>query len=169
MANTYTLIASNAVGAAGASSVTFSSIPQTYTDLKIVCSVRGTTPAAGEVIYISLNSSTSNFSAKYLQGDGASAVSGTIARFAGNFPGGLSVSNVWGNCEIYIPNYTSTNAKSYSVDTTTEDNTATAYATLIAGLWNPATQAAITQIDLTAAASSFLQYSNFYLYGIKNS
>lgn len=169
MANTYTLIASSTVGAGGAASITFSSIPADYTDLKIVASIRGSISATGEVILLSINTSISNFSSRYLQGDGASAASGTFDRFAGNFPAATSTANTFGNTEIYIPNYTSTNAKSYSTDTVTENNASTAYATLIAGLWNPSTQAAINRIDLNAANGNFVQYSTAYLYGIKNS
>ena len=41
MANTYELISSVTVGAGGTTSVSFASIPQTYTDLKLVGSARG--------------------------------------------------------------------------------------------------------------------------------
>ena len=167
MANTYTLISSNTVGSGGVASVTFSSIPATYTDLALKVNARCTSSSIGEVIYLSFNSSTTTFSGIYLQGDGAAAASSTLARFGGSMSGANATASVFGNTDIYIPNYTSANYKSYSVDTVTENNAATAYATLIAGLWS--TASAITQIDLTPAAGNFAQYSTFYLYGIKNS
>ncbi len=40
MPNTMTLIASAVLSSGDQASVTFNSIPQTYTDLKLVCSVR---------------------------------------------------------------------------------------------------------------------------------
>ena len=40
MPNTFTLIASSTVGAGGASSIDFTSIPSTYTDLVIKASLR---------------------------------------------------------------------------------------------------------------------------------
>jgi hypothetical protein len=167
MANTYQLISSNTVGSGGAASVTFSSIPGTYTDLLLKASARCTSVSVGEVIYLSFNSSTTTFSSRYLQGDGASASSSTLARFGGNQTGANATASTFGNTDLYIPNYTSANNKSYTVDTVTENNATTAYATLIAGLWS--TTSAITQIDLTPGAGSFVQYSSFYLYGIKNS
>ena len=168
MANTYTLISSVTVGSGGAASITFSSISADYTDLLINCSARCDFATEGEVLYISLNTSTSNFSAIYLQGSGSAAASGSLARFGANYPGSTATSNTFGNSQIYIPNYTSANAKSYSTDTVTENNASTAYATLIAGLWNPSSQAAINRIDLTAANGTIVQYSSFYLYGISN-
>lgn len=55
-----------------ASSITFSSIPSTYTDLRLV--VTGLTGGDGNVA-LTFNSSTTNYSRTYLQGDGASAIS----------------------------------------------------------------------------------------------
>ena len=55
MANTYIKIASNTVGSGGVSSITFSSIPQTYTDLVIKASVRTSRGFTNDALSIKLN------------------------------------------------------------------------------------------------------------------
>ena len=159
MANTYTLIASNTVGSGGVSSVTFSSIPSTYTDLLLKASVNGASLAS---LAVSYNGSTTNFTNKWLEGNGATAASGSNAA-SGRFIGLPSTAaSVFSSVEFYIPNYASANYKSYSSDSVTEANATTAYADLIAGLWSDT--AAITSIAISGTTLS--QYSTFYLYGI---
>ena len=69
---TYTLIASNTLGSAG--TVTFSSIPQTYTDLIIVVNVAATqSPVNGGLRFN--NDSGTNYSSTRITGDGSSATS----------------------------------------------------------------------------------------------
>ncbi len=171
MPNTYTLIASNTVGSGGAASVTFSSIASTYTDLLIKVSARTNRSAYDEVIGVSFNSSTSNFSWKLLNGSNllANSASGTTNIMAGRAVSATATANTFSSAEVYIPNYTSANYKSFSVDSAAENNSATLYdLDLHAGLWS--NTAAITSIALTPfSGGSFVQYSNFYLYGIKNS
>ena len=59
MANpTMTLIASNTVGSGGVASVTFSSIPATYTDLILKSSSRDTTTSVSAQINIQFNGDT---------------------------------------------------------------------------------------------------------------
>ena len=89
---------------------------------------------------------------------------------AGNATTGGNTS-VWGVSTIYIPNYTSSNAKSMSADSAREANQATDnYLVLDAGLWNPASNVAITSIKISPRVGpNFVQYSTAYLYGIKNS
>ena len=165
MANTYVLISSSTVGSGGASSIIFSSIPQTYTDLMIMHSARATTGTVAGNVTFSFNGSSANFTDKYMYGDGASATSGSTGGFnAGSTVGSTATANTFGNTSIYIPNYTSSNYKSFSVDSVDETNATTTYAVFIAGLWSQT--AAITSITLTCA---FAQYSTAYLYGIKNS
>ena len=165
MANTYELIASQLLTTTTAS-ITFSSIPGTYTDLKIVASVRSN-GASEDYSSISFNGSGTGFSSVYLQGNGASTNSGSLARWGGNYSAANNTANTFGSAELYITNYLSSNYKSYSVENVTETNGSTAYAGIVAGLWS--NTSAITSITLTANGGSYVAYSNFYLYGIKNS
>jgi hypothetical protein len=168
MANTYTLIEAKTLASATAT-VSFTSIPQTYTDLKVVCSVRSTRSGDAENLYIGFNSSTSSFSSRHIIGEGSGTVGGynTLNRFIGVVNGDTSTANTFSNNEIYIPNYTSSNYKSFSGDGVQEANQTLAYATLTAGLWSNTN--AITSIDFTVEFTTIKAGSTFYLYGIKNS
>ena len=156
---------------ASAASVTFANIPQSgYTDLKVV--VSGRSSVNSTALSINFNGNTSGYSYRRLWGDGSSANSGSgssLTLMEGII--GLSqnnyTANTFGNFEVYIPNYTSSNAKSVSIDAVIETNATTSYTELYAGLWNPSTQAAITSILFTPADSgSFVANSTFSLYGL---
>lgn len=166
MANTYTLINSVTVGSGGQSSIDFISIPQTYTDLKIVVSGRGAT--AGITLVGAINGSTSNFTTKYLYGDGSTAnTSSASSSFWGNVGNSAYTASTFGSTEIYIPNYTSSKQKSFGIDSTTENNATVSTLAMWANLWNQTS--AITSISLTIFSSiNFVQYSTAYLYGISN-
>lgn len=147
-------------------SVTFSNIPSGYTDLKIVVSGRDTSSsdAGGNYYTIAFNTG-GTYSARYLQGRGSTAASATLASLAGIADSSASTASTFCNDEIYIPNYTSSNQKSYSVDSVTENNATLAYATMVAGLWSGT--ASITTIVLAPSSSaSFVANSTFTLYGI---
>ena len=177
MANpTMTLIASNTVGSGGVSSVTFSSIPATYTDLILKLSVRDSdTSGSGSTydnIKLTFNSNTSNYSWLFVAGNGSStnnavgSAQSNIPTIYGTYSGATSTTNTFGNSEVYIPNYTSSNNKSLSSESTAEYNGTPGWDLMMAGLWT--NTSAITSITLSAAVS-FVQYSTFYLYGINNS
>ncbi len=168
MANTFIQIGSTVtVGAGGAANITFSSIPATFTDLKLVISARNAT-ASLTGMYISFNGSTASFTDKYIEGNGASASSGSISRYLGVENSGSATANTFSNGEVYIPNYAGSANKSFSVDNVSENNGTTAYADFNAGLWS--NTAAITSISLEIfTAQNFAQYSTATLYGIKNS
>lgn len=162
----YTLLEKITVGAAGASSVTFSGIPQTgYTDLVVKASTR--TNSANTVIQLQFNGSTSSYTAKYLRGSGSAANSYTESSFGSNAIYGTYMTtsaSLFINQEFYIPNYTSSNYKSVSGDGVEEDNGTAAYSMLTAGLWS--NTSSITSITLADEGSNFQQYSTFYLYGV---
>jgi len=168
MATTYTLIDKATVGSGGVSSVTFSSIPQTYTDLKVVISARGSTSGVDPTGYISFNGSTSTFTFKWLYGTGSAA--GSTSGSTGqnwDYNGSTSTASTFGNAEIYIPNYTSSNNKSFSIDTVQENNATYGSEIMGAALWS--TGSAITTIAFSPQSGTFNEFSTFYLYGIKNS
>lgn len=169
MANTFVALATVTVGAGGASSISFTSIPQTYTDLVIKISARGTDTFgnAGHVGYVKPNGSTSNLTRRILFGSGSSAGSDTGTDWAFYVDPSDYTSSTFGNTEVYIPNYTSSNNKSASFDSVSENNATAAYSMLSAGLWS--NSAAITSLTLSLAAGNFAQYSTATLYGIKNS
>jgi len=171
MNETLTKLQTITVGAGGVSSVTFSNIPQNYTDLIVKYSARVTASSvAPDGLGIQFNGDTgSNY--KYLQlgGNGSSTFSnsGTTAfQFGGQLTGASATGNTFSNGEIYIPNYTSSNYKSTSADSVTENNATTANQNLVANLWQ--STSAITSIKLyDLGSTNFVQYSEFTLYGVK--
>jgi hypothetical protein len=168
MANTYTLISSSTVGSGGASSIDFTSIPQTYTDLLIKYSIRTTGAAIATGGFIKFNSSTTGYTYRRLEGTGAAAGSQNGSdRYAGVDTGTSATASTFSNAEVYIPNYAGSTNKSYSADSVSENNATTAYTWLVAGLWS--NTAAITSISLSDDTYNLGQYSTAYLYGISNS
>ena len=164
MANTFTKIASVSVGLGGAATATFSSIPQTYTDLKILMSVRDTN--TNGAVSLGINGSYTG-TAKRLNGQGTAASSDSA--YYAQADGTNETASVFSNLEIYIPNYAGSTNKSSSWDVAVENNGATLnneYMSLIAGLVS--NTAAVTSIVI-APNLLWAQYSIFTLYGIKSS
>lgn len=173
MATTYEAIATVTVGSGGTSTITFTSIPQTYTDLVVKGSTRLSAGDAGVQLVARFNGSTSGYSRRSLEGNGASASSNsgsseTYMRFA-YAEESTNTANTFNNFELYIPNYTSSNNKSTSSDNVTENNGTTAYSALHAGLWsNTSAITSISIFDISSTQANFVQYSTATLYGIKN-
>ena len=170
MANTFTLIASSTVGAGGASSIDFTSIPSTYTDLVIKYSLRSSSTTDDYLgVKLSFNSSTTSFTIRQVTGTGSTASSSNYSTNnpSGYMQAGLTTASTFASGDIYIPNYAGSTNKSFSTDSVAENNAATAnLLSLLAGLWS--NTAAITSISLTPATGNFVQYSTAYLYGVKN-
>ena len=169
MPNTMTLISSATVGAGGANSITFSSIPATYTDLLIKYSLRASTSSVYNDVDVILTGGTYS-SGKVLYAINGTTVSsygpGTNA-FIAETVGATATSNTFSNGEIYIPNYTSTTNKSASGDAVGENNASATIAILGTALYT--SSAAITAVTLrngTGSQGDFVQNSTAYLYGI---
>jgi hypothetical protein len=170
MAFTYSKIATYTVGSGGVASVSFLNIPQNYTDLVIKASVRNTRSGAAEAeLRWTVNGSELSYSNRLLQGNGTSVSAGTTGTtyfYSGEIDASTATANMFGNAEIYIPNYTSSNYKSAMAYTVSENNATSAYATMTAGLWS--NTAPITSITFYYTASGiWAQHSTFHLYGIK--
>jgi hypothetical protein len=157
------LIESKTLGTAQAS-IEFTSIPQDGTDLVVLISTRVATAATDDAISITLNSSTSNRSRRSLLGRGS-----TVASFSssdgivGSTTGDTATSNTFGNAQIYLPNYTSSSAKSASTDSVSENNDTRAIQEINAFLWNDT--AAITSLKIDAP-SNLMAGSTISLYKI---
>ena len=175
MPTTFTKIASVSVGSGGASSIDFTSIPSTYTDLQVLISARGDVSSASNADDISIrlnNDSGANYSYRGLTGTGSTSGSFSLTgetqftyiAFAGS---SNSTANTFGNSSVYFPNYTSSSQKSLSADVVTENNATLTYMRLNAGLWTGT--AAINRMTLTIVGGNFVQYSTATLYGINKS
>lgn len=168
MANTYVKIGSTVtVGTLGASSIDFTSIPSTYTDLVIKLSGRTLEAYYYGSFQIRFNSSTTTYTGKDLYGIAASGV-GSASRTTTyyNLDGATATASTFASVEIYIPNYASSNYKSFSMDAAAEDNSNNNNESLVAGLWSTST--AISSISIVPT-NNFVQYSTASLYGISKS
>ena len=176
MADTHVLLQKINVGPSGATSVTFTNIPQTgYTDLVLKVSAQSNQVNVGYAA-LRFNGSSTGYTQRILQGDGSSAaVSYTgVAGVVYALSASTSNANVYDSTDIYIPNYTTSNNKSVSFDNTVDNGTTSnSFVYLSAGLW--ANTDAITSITVYAMSSStsldktFQQHSTFSLYGVSKS
>ena len=171
MANTMTLIQSVTVPSGGSSSIDFTSIPSTYTDLCLKTSLRERTSGDYVRLGLNFNGTAASVTGKMLYGNGATASSLNITVYT-TVDWGVdrysATANTFSNVDIYIPNYTSSNYKSFSIDAVEENNATAALMSLSAGLWS--NTAAITSLSLIPdSRTTFAQYSTAYLYGVKNS
>jgi hypothetical protein len=173
MPNTFTLIQAVTVGAGGAASIDFTSIPNTYTDLQVVLSVRSGASFTRRVPTLTVNGSSANdYRDLYLLGNGSSASSAQDVPPQPNMliwdaPAANATANTFSNIGVYIPNYASTTTyKSISSDGVTEDNAAANTMAFVAALYMQNT--AISRLTFVVQGN-FVQHSTAYLYGIVKS
>jgi hypothetical protein len=159
--NTYEAIATQSLGSAAAS-VTFSSIPGTYTDLVLVSNPIYSTTAATK---LQINNSTAFlYSGIWLQGNGSTA--GSLRNSSGD---SSMVVNYFNNTSSDKPmqifnfqNYS--NATTFKTYLIREDNAGAGISAFV-GLFRDT--AAITQFKLSATTGNYSIGSTFSLYGIK--
>jgi hypothetical protein len=172
MAAAYNLISSQVLGST-ASTVTFSSIPSTYSDLKLVVSARGDAAGQQTQIVIKINGDTAtNYSLTNLAAGYASVSSSSYSNQTPpnilNFNASGSTASTFGSAEIYIPNYNSTGNKPFLILDTGENNSIGSNdIDAIANLYRGTS--GISSITLSPVTGNFVANSSFYLYGIKNS
>jgi hypothetical protein len=160
--NTYEAIFTETLASAQAS-VTFSSIPSTYTDLVLVSNLYGSGGSAN--ILVRFNSDTgTNYSNTMLTGNGTSAASSrntsTDSIFMIN--SGSSLNGAWGTFIMNLNNYSNaTTNKTALVRFSAAGNEVTANV----GLWR--NTSAITAIEIRTSSNNYLAGSTFSLYGIK--
>jgi hypothetical protein len=167
---TMTLIESKTLLSAAAS-IEFTSIPQTFTDLVLIHSARSAVSNTVVTAVVQFNGDTgANYSVIRVEGTGSgvntSALnSNALYGLAGPIPAANATSNTFGNGVVYIPNYTSSTAKSFSSDGVSENNATLAAQVINAVIWTGT--AAITSILFrTFEVGNLVAGSTVSLYGI---
>ena len=170
--NSYSSIATVTVGSGGASSVSFSSIPQTYTHLQIRAIIRNTsTNDYSTQFYFNSDNSISSYTQHRLRGDGSSATAygtGTGTAIGSVYecaPLSNQTSNAFGTFILDILDYTNTNKYKTTRSLSGFDVNGTGKINLGSSLW--VSTSAITSITIKEAADNIAQYSSFALYGIQ--
>ena len=167
----YESIATVTVGGGGASDITFSSIPSTFTHLQVRAIARSTTAGTLDNAQLQFNSDTgSNYKSHFLYGDGSSAAAGvsggTTNILAGRVTGATSGGSIFGTLIIDILDYKNTDKNTTVRTLTGWDGNGSGEVFFESGLW--INTAAVTAIRLfPTAATNWVQYSQFALYGIK--
>jgi hypothetical protein len=169
MANTYTLISSSTPSGTP-SSVTFSSIPQTYTDLVLTGSVKDTSDFQTVINWLLRLNSNTTYSYTNLRGLLSAKYT---ARGTGSYAEGVGPilskdANSFTNFELYLPNYTNSLSKPFNFSSVSLNTT---------NFSGRAIHESANLSVMTSAVSSmtffttqgFAAGSSFYLYGIKNS
>jgi hypothetical protein len=149
-----------------ASSITFSSIPATFTDLVLLVSIRESRTdigsASGPSWTMRFNGLTTNQSQRDLRYTTSVSTSADSSFFMWSTTG-ADTANTFTNGHIYIPNYTSSAAKSFSSEQLAENN-GNSGGRMSAGLWNDT--AAITSLSMHPSTGNFVSGSSATLYGI---
>jgi len=161
---TYEPIATQTLGSA-ASSITFSSIAASWTDLRVVFVV---TETAANQPYFQFNSDTaSNYSQTNLSANGSTAYSNRNSNTTRIF---FDINENYSTtipalATIDVFSYTSSNYKT-SLVTSSLDLNGSGYLARVTGLWR--STSAITSITIADAGTTFKAGTIATLYGIKN-
>jgi hypothetical protein len=160
MASTYEPIATTTLGSAAAS-YTFSSIPNTYTDLVLIVSAKLTSGGAANHYYRVNSDTGSNYSTTRLYGTGTTAGSDRGTNLTYIFGGDITANEPVADI-IQFNNYSNTTTyKTILV----RNNPVSSAVHAIVGLWR--STSAINSITATTPSSTFAVGSTFTLYGIK--
>lgn len=171
---TFTLISSYTVTSESTSQIEFTSIPQIYTDLciKISCKTVRNDGIKFDNGYMKFNNNTSSYSNKFIYGwpaNSAIPASGTgdSTSFQNIYMASAQTNaNTFGNSEVYIVNYTTSNNKEILVDAGCDNNSSSSIVSFSGQKWS--NSAPVTSIQIQGGSGNLVQFSSVYLYGIKN-
>ena len=177
MANTFYLIQAYDLLVNTAGGVTFSAIPQTYTDLLIKFSIRSNrTGQNSDDLKVTINSSTDYNNIRLFGLNGSTSQDGGAGSLYNYLGVGTAVdaaAGAFSSGQYLIPNYTNTSypkvVNSYAIASNNVNNT---YQSIIGNMTNIANNAAVTSINIqgyNATSGTLLAGSTIRLYGLKNS
>lgn len=166
-----------ATGTGSSASVTFSSIPSTYSALQIRAFSKSTytTSAFVSEMWLSINGDTGlNYTLHNLRGNGTAASATGLA--TGNYgyiplqssmSAGTGLTNMGGVAIWDIQDYASTTKRSTvrAIGGADANGTVTGYISMVSGLWN--NTAAVSSLTFTVDNGSLATSTTFALYGIK--
>jgi hypothetical protein len=165
------LISSVTVGAGGATSIDFTSIPQSYTDLCLVVSGRSGSGSYETAFMLRFNGQTSTYLTQDLYGTPATGTANSADNSGASAilpdtgtTGASTTANTFGSVFVHIANYAGATYKSVSFDGVSETNGSDSRQGIAAGSWS--NTAAITSITVFPNTGSYVQYSTAYLYGL---
>lgn len=163
-AGAYESIAAITVPAAGATSITFSSIPASYAHLQLRCVLNNSNISTS----MRFNSDTgANYADHLLYGDGTSALAAAVPNKTSLTFTQYSVAaaSTFDASIIDILDYSNTSKNKTVRSLHGTDTNGAGFVALASGLW--ANTGAINTISIGVAGGAWTQYSQFALYGIK--
>ena len=166
-------LATITTSAAASASVTFSSIPQTYSHLQLRCQIMGTQTLG---VYMQINGDTStNYSYHWLWADGSATPSSnnstnqTVCNLFGYTIGANTVAPA--TLIVDLLDYTDTNKYKTVRSLGGSDKNGTGEIMLMSSVWRKAgsgvTSDAITSLKILTSGGNFAANSVFSLYGTK--
>lgn len=162
----YQSIATTTVGAGGSSTITFSSIPSTYSHLQLRGIARSTAGGASVTsIYCTINAAVNADRNHYLYGNGSTVTSSSaVSNLIGFAQGTSQTASSFGATILDILDYSNTNKNKTFRSLAGDDTNGGGDIMINSNLF--ATTAAISTLTLSLSAGNFAQYSQFALYGI---
>lgn len=161
------------VGSAGASSVEFTNIPNTYTHLQVRAIGRTARSGnSGDTVAMRFNSDTGNNYARHLlYGDGSAAgtdaATSTSSIVFSRFSAATATASIYGTGVVDVLDYANSNKYKTLRSLGGVDLNGSGELYFASGVWmNTNAITSIQMISLTS--SSFNQYSQFALYGVKS-
>ena len=162
--SSYESIATVTVGSGGASDVTFSSIPSTYTHLQIRALHKNSGAGYGFDVQLNGDTTSGRYTIHSILGDSSSM--STASNGSTSFGRFYSTSTQWGTAIIDILDYTNTNKKRTVRGVCGYDSNGSGVLSLSSFLYTQTT--AVSSIKcFPAGGNTWSQYSKFALYGIK--
>ena len=161
MAKTYTPIATQKL-TASAASVTFSSIDQNYTDLRLIFSGTSTRDSTNDIVYLSINGETLGTNGRYVNLYGYSGSAGSGFSGSYNILGIIDGATGWQQSSGILDVFNYSNSTTFKTSLARTNGSDFVHACV--NTWTQTT--AINSIRLWTNIGLFSAGSTFTLYGI---
>jgi hypothetical protein len=159
----YESIATVTIGAGGASSAVFNSIPSTYSHLQIRINYA---PVVTGILKMNFNGDTgANYKGHFVAGDGATAYAAVPSTSPNSICVAYNGGTSFGASVVDVLDYANVNKYKVSRSLSGTDRNGSGDIEFDSGLW--INTAAITSITFSGQNGNLKEYSSFALYGVK--